>query len=233
MAKKIKFTVIILILVVFLSSCIVTGNDLDICARLSVPGMLISDLKSPGYPEIIEEDSYGRTLYEYTLWNSLAEEKETVLVVLQKSDNDYVYYYEDLNYIFEEYGEEEISLLKEQNDWEKAFDESKMSRRSIKASFDGFIRPRNDTLEGASVRETIINAFSKKIFIDTWIVDLDTIGQEMWVVSVEENGETQMYFALVDLSYNVSVMEIEFVDGFIDIEAYSKFKHDNGWTYGW
>jgi hypothetical protein len=238
--KKSRIKMVILACLVFLlSSCngISVTTEEQVCAIYSVPGLFAYDLKGMGDSAILERDSYGRTLNQYTYKNYITDTMQTVFVICQMVDEDeeYIYYYEDINYLVEVYTEEELNQLKQENDWEKPLDESKMSRRDCSYTFDVVLKnPRNDVLSGKEVRVKIFEILKMQEETgDSWRIDTDAIGQETWVASFEKNGETTKYFALVDLSYNVSVMEIELVDGFIDKEAYANFKKDNGWVYGW
>ena len=84
----------------------------------AVPGLYCSDLKSGTYTvNILERDGQGRILYEYTTKSLITGEQETAVVICQKCDNDFVYFYEDKCYLTGEPSEEEIRQLKVQNRW--------------------------------------------------------------------------------------------------------------------
>jgi hypothetical protein len=82
--------------------------------------------------ELIEEDSYGRKLFSY-LGDGFVPTYS--LLICQKSDEKYSYYYPDYNFISAEYKSqelldnsftiEEINELKELNDWNKEINEEK------------------------------------------------------------------------------------------------------------
>ena len=78
--------------------------------------------------EIIETDNYGRTLFYYSERGPFG----CAIVIMQKSDDEYVYYYQDDCYMpyynvdcayyfdFREiFSDEDINTLKERNDWNK------------------------------------------------------------------------------------------------------------------
>ena len=80
--------------------------------------------------EVLDEDDYGRVLFVY------CEHEIYAVLVCQKADGDYVYFYPDYNYIAaskqkyptmpEDYFTgDEIEALKEINDWNMEPDESK------------------------------------------------------------------------------------------------------------
>ena len=101
--------------------------DSAICASYAVPGMYCDDLKGGAFSyEIIEEDSYGRILYRFETINCLTEKEETVYVICQKTVSKYVYFYEDICYLFEENDNDDLMALKERNDWESELNTEKM-----------------------------------------------------------------------------------------------------------
>ena len=85
--------------------------------------------------EILEKDDYGRTLFTYL---ELAN-AEANLVISQYSEGDYVYYYEDFNFLQKEdrrrnkveFSEEEADYLKSLNDWGKEIDLDKCVKKQI------------------------------------------------------------------------------------------------------
>jgi hypothetical protein len=94
--------------------------------------------------EIIEKDRYGRILFSYS-----EDSQARYLLIAQKADSTYVYYYPDFNFISIEYyrntffSEQDILKLKDRNDWNKPLDENKFIKQKIariKASYDGKAR---------------------------------------------------------------------------------------------
>jgi len=86
--------------------------------------------------EVLGEDNYGRILFFYY------EYKMCAILVCQKADRDYAYFYPDYNFIAaskqkdpsvpEDYfTSDEIEALKEINDWNREPDESKYIRARI------------------------------------------------------------------------------------------------------
>ena len=84
--------------------------------------------------KILEKDDYGRTLYTYfENWNA-----EYNLVISQYSDDDYVYYYEDCNFLTKEitnplteFSKVEADYLKSLNDWGKEINPEKCVKKPI------------------------------------------------------------------------------------------------------
>ena len=131
-----KYIVIILFL-----ACVLCGCDAGyskICAgssehkdaleivRTAVPHSGSMDLRID-YLALIEEDSYGRRMFSY----SMSEAKIEILIVCQKTENYLTYYYEDLCYVMRnmedtEFTKSQIAWLKEQNDWDAPMDVNQM-----------------------------------------------------------------------------------------------------------
>lgn len=137
--KKIIF-LIITILVIFLCSCSNYSNkyyfydsngmyykDRNLYLSLfkevtnSVAGCQGISIKYKGRPNIVvlEMDDYDRILYFYEEYSDLDIQ---CYLISQKIDDDYIYYYEDINFILqkdykEKYGT--IDELKSINDWNK------------------------------------------------------------------------------------------------------------------
>lgn len=90
--------------------------------------------------KVLETDDYGRVMYTYSESGMLA------VCIMQKSDEEYVYYYPDFNFIkntnytwaedinecvSNSFSQERISTLKELNDFGKEFDETKCIKTAI------------------------------------------------------------------------------------------------------
>lgn len=103
--------------------------------------------------EIIETDSYGRVLFFYD--EGYRSEYGTAIVIMQKSENDFVYYYQDICYTpailtkddywrngdegisyKDVFSEKEIEALKQANDWNKPLDMEKCTKSPIEDNKD-------------------------------------------------------------------------------------------------
>lgn len=91
---------------------------------------------------IIEEDHYGRTMFTYyEKYYKGADVSFSTLIICQYSNEEEVYYYEDINYIVKEqslyspnpneFSDEEIEYLKSINDWNKEINYDKCVRKEI------------------------------------------------------------------------------------------------------
>ena len=81
--------------------------------------------------EIKEQDNYGRTMFYYHERGYISQHN---LIIAQKSDDEFVYYYEDYNFISKsenEFSSEDIEALKSANDWNKPINENKLIKKAI------------------------------------------------------------------------------------------------------
>ena len=83
----------------------------------------------------IETDSYGRILFIYKMsYNNISGWKErNWMFVCQRSDEKFAYYYSDcfLEINGTEPSEDELSIVKQANDWEKPIADNKLSKTKL------------------------------------------------------------------------------------------------------
>lgn len=98
-----------------------------------IPGVLISDIRD-GNVDIIEEDDYGRVLFEIGSDFHIISNYR-VFAILQKNDRKSLWFYYDVFYCyFDNIGEIDSNSMtdfKSTNDWGQPLVESKLSCRSI------------------------------------------------------------------------------------------------------
>ena len=234
MRKLIRFLLFASITIQVLTACSNKGRflELTLCGAYAVPGTFHSDLKgNVSSVMILEEDVYGRILFEYVTTSVIKEEKITALVICQKIDSKYVYFYEDQCYLFSVNEEPEIDLLKANNDWGIPLNESKMSRRANKVSFDLFI-VNDSSLNGQRIRDEFASAagVSKSQVLRYGFLDIDNAKSHelYWIYIHSEDGD-EYYFAISNESYQISYLNV--TDGFDPTEV-AALKQDSGWRYG-
>jgi len=202
-------------------------------ASFAIPCDFRSDMKGVAY-EILEEDDYGRVLFSLPINCFFSDVEETAIVIMQKYDNQYVYFYEDINYLTGEMSEQEISDLKQKNDWNLPMDESKMSRRKVKYSFDNYLITDSKT-DYSKIKKQWVKDFglSNDSLIDSAISDFDDVRYELYFLAFHNQlNEKEYYFAIVDVaSYETKYLKVE------DITDYQNeltaFKRSCGWQYGY
>lgn len=126
------------LLILALSGCSphnYVGFDYDLytTAVHNVPATSRGNLETT---EIIEEDSFGRTLFWYeNRFVSIYGKPIHALCISQFSEGGRAYYYEDVCFIFSDENmyapKAEIARLKELNDWEKPLNIERMSSANI------------------------------------------------------------------------------------------------------
>ena len=201
-------------------------------ASFAVPCMFRSDMRGGGYT-ILEKDDYGRVLFAMTEYCILLGAQETVIVIMQKHSDQYVYFYEDICYVTEDKFDEAESSFKELNDWNLPIDESKMSRRKVKYSMDN-----NLVLDFKEDFSKIRYRWSKELetpdvkIIDYTISDFDGVEYSLYIIVTEnEADEKDYYFSIVDIdSYEAKYMKIQDIGDFLD--DLISFKKSSNWHYG-
>lgn len=228
MNKRMVFLVVLIMLI--LSSCAQAGHflELALCGAYAVPGMYDPDLKSAASPVTLEEDTQGRILFEFTHQNSITGESGTALVICQYIDAEYVYYYEDQCYLYNCNSEEDIALLKSQNDWGLPLNFEKMSLRPNDISIDLFIVP-DRVLKWKNIQDTVKLGLSglQATPIESHLLDVNPNGYELYWIEAVANGTETYYYAIIDADYNIAFMPVE--NPVIAPAEITVFKYDNGW----
>ena len=231
---------ILILVLVLCCICSCTPNlpvseaiKLQLCGAHAVPGMYNSDMKSGGI-NILDTDSEGRILFEYSARDVIGgehlEEYRTVLVICQKYDDDYVYFYEDICYLKQYDTDEAIDRLKEQNDWGKALDESKCSRRPILLTFDLFAYT-EENIPYEQVKKSVMVAISlqEDQIQELCLLDVDTRGGVLYYLCYDADSIREKYLVLVTWYGNTYLHPIE--NDEVDPVALAQFKKDSGWVY--
>lgn len=233
-------SVILLVLILLLFSLSLYGckgdpkaSELPICGSYGVPGMFCFDLKGGTYTcEVLETDAYGRIMFEYCTYNAITGKDETAIVICQKFDSQYVYFYEDKCYLLYQNDESGRQLLKEKNDWDAPYDETKMSRRANKISFDLTIISDSE-LEFKQIRTAWCTelGIERAQIRDYCFLDMDNVGNAFYWLAIEKDGTLETYYSIVAKDYSVNMLLHQ--DGSINTQNISDFKEACGWSYGY
>jgi len=195
--------------------------------------------------EIIEEDSFGRKLFSYsdgTGFNSYN------LLVCQKSDETYVFFYPNYNFISMKwegisigaFSNEEIEALKNKNDWNKNLDQSKCIKIEI---------VRNKVQPELKIGKSVFEIFFNKVaeskgyngcewtYTSTIYFTSDSDGRMMYSAYGEGRGSTStnfdVYLALIfntDGTYNEETCIMELTDLYNYQDELKAFKELNNWN---
>ena len=225
-----RLVLLVVLVMITLSSCMRADRflELALCGSYAVPGMYDFDLKGQTSPVVLEEDGQGRILFEFTRQNSITGENGTALVICQHIDADYVYYYEDLCYLYNCTLEEDIALLKSQNDWGLPLDFEKMSVRPNKISMDLFIVP-GRVLKWENIQGTIQLGLKdlQETLLDSILLDVNPDGYELYWITAIADGVKTYYYAIIDTDYNIAFLPME--NPVIVPDEIATFKDDSRW----
>lgn len=156
-----------------------------------------AQLKASAKVYILEEDDYGRKCFVYTdndTFFNRSDKKRFFILISQYADNEYVYYYQNYNFIalrelttkytlfmddvkeiFYNCPKVDIENLKIWNDWGKPIDESKCVKSKITNYYnDDFREYKND-----------YDKFVKCEDIEGYVVSVDNYGNKL--ICVDDN----------------------------------------------
>lgn len=241
--RKVTILIIIVFLVIVITGCIYDGAHPELykmtrCNALATNGVGESEWV---ITEVIEEDSYGRILFSYTMNVEgvyYGYGQIWVLAICQKFDKKLTYYYEDMCFIlsdeFEDFSEEDIKNLKINNDWDKPLNEEKMSNRPIHGNYNGY--------SGMLAHDIITEGISIAEGVDVSVTFVDYDGTDKILCLAYEYDankydgimvEVKYYLMIIneDGSYNEDTYLIEFNDFYNYQKLLHKFKLDNGWSF--
>lgn len=227
--KKILAFLFLSLILLTVSSCSNSESlNLYACGAYSVPAMFGWEIKGTDTScVIIDEDSEGRILFEYTTQNFITFEKQTAYVVCQKYDSQYVYFYEDNSFYIGTYEISAINLLKENNDWEQPINESKLSRREVIVTLDLVIFTNNET-DMSKAKRSVCKALNiKDMQIKEMILDDTTKTHDLFILHLENDCK---YWVIVGPTYSVAYLPID--NNILDYDALANFKRQNHWDYG-
>lgn len=217
-------------------------------------GYIQSEISFPPVVELLDEDSYGRRLFCYSEDSSTG----VSLVVSQKTDGEYVWFYLDYNFIsaplaegnnivkigsdipseitnpYNNFSSESIESLKEINDWGNPLDEGRMEKAKI-------IRKKTKRKEDKQYLEEIYNSYMEKNGVETSYFSYeyflsDEYGRRIIVLygsGIIENEFTVKSLVVVLQADGVCDSEngiMEFDDKYTYQDSFKEFKEKNNWN---
>lgn len=230
-----------LLLIVFLSGCLYDMRYSDLYQQVSSNVLCTNGVYDGQSIEIdvLEEDSYGRQLFQYSMHVVATSQYDRICVVAirQKATLRDVYFYEDAGFLvaedFSAIDQRAVAELKLRNDWENPLQQEKMSKRRIDAPrhfLDGVLaafRQAVPTAAGASISGNYVDADGKgRILYYFYVYQKD-----------EEEGqriEERSYIAIFneDGTYDPNTWLAELEDIYAYQEQLHALKLANGWTFG-
>lgn len=190
--------------------------------------------------EIIDTDMYGRILFTYyERYYAGAGFSFSALIICQSSNENEVFYYEDVNYIVKEqelyaqnvvqFEDEEIEQLKVANDWNQEINFDKCIEKEI-------IKDKPVVLHEQEIINKIIDEFhlasgEYSLFLD--FLTSDSVDCNFIVYGyICKNDEEDIYFIGLAKSDKESLKELQFLvpSNVFDYQTeFIEFKKNNNW----
>jgi|GEM_PF-2567958 hypothetical protein len=197
----------------------------------------------------IEEDAYGRVMFAFygeNMFRTLNGQDDVLAIVIaQKTDGDFAYYYDSnnviaiyvdwlnekltLNLLESYFDEEEIEKLKAKNDWNKPINDkllfrTEVTRKKTCEVHPKELRPYENFLEG-DANYNFIQCYGK-----------DRNGNKlvsvMTLLTESYGGPFAIYLLIVDQSHKlISPNAVMRVTDIFDMVAIKRFKEVNGWSF--
>jgi hypothetical protein len=253
--KTVAIGTAIILLVSTLSACQFTGYKGEFPALYTVA--VNSLLAIRGYHShgdalirIVEEDSYGRVLFSYYEDSYYGEgwPNSFSYLICQKTDETYVYFYPDYNFIIKElngldipFSNEEIESFKNKNGWgeeinnkelvkyeitrKKNEPDVKIEREDFDVLFQKIAKEKGRDGDGTMVHPYVLYLTS------------DTYGRTLYFASgVHKDaikGDVEFKLVVIfgpDGSYDEGICVMELIDFYNYQDALKELKELNGWN---
>jgi hypothetical protein len=251
--KKIIKYLILIVLVPLIVSCrdtdIYRGNDPELHSVA-----LESIIGSRGYEmnEVlrVEEDAYGRVLFaffgDYIYTKFSGQEDVLAIVIAQKTDGDFVYYYDSmnalavvtihqlyegltLNLIESYFDEEDFEELKEKNDWNKPINDKLLFRTEVSRKKTCDVHPRE-----LRPYEYLLEGDANYNFTQCYGNDRNgyILVSVLTELTSDRTGPVAVYLMIINQDHElVSPDAVMRVTDIFDSEAIKRFKQENGWSF--
>ncbi len=235
MKQQIKYSVMSmgLIFILMISGCFIpySHHKIEMFTQIfhAIPINLgdLHLLKS----EVIETDKYGRRLFAFSTSDSSG------YCILQKTDDSYAYYYDNISFqlrreserisvLIDEYAPEDVEELKVKNDWDKELDESKMVKKAFMGEFL-LSKSRKSVISEEKITKLLNSNFENKYYddYDFFFCDYSQTGQELFNI----RGEYLMILN-ADGTYNADHYLMK-IDDWEQINSLlAEIKKNNGWV---
>jgi hypothetical protein len=208
-------------------------------ACYAIPGGYVSDIYA-SRAHLIETDEYGRRLMSVKIETAYGI---SALCISQRVDEEYVYYYDNVNYVciddYQEYETYQVDTLKDANDWGEPLDEEKMVKRELNSDSDLLAVMNYGNIHNVENSKRI---FEENISIPTGykystrICDWDATGKEIYLASTFTMEDTKRiwhkYYLMVinaDGTYNPETFIVEFDDLKKSNQPLAEVKEKNDW----
>jgi hypothetical protein len=221
--------------------------DLHIIAVESVIGSINDEMNRV---VVIDEDDYGRKLFAFSGYSPMGHNDNSTsviaILVSQRTDEKYSYYYDSLNFysktidsefidlslqeVNDYFSQEDLEKLKTANDWDKPIDEGKLFRVKI-------TRKKLCDIEAKDVRK-YSDLFSEELnynSINCYATDRNQLTL-VYVLSsgISESGYNRIFLLLFNRNHElISTKALTQISSQSDIEAIYQLKLQNGWSFSY
>lgn len=233
------------------------GERADLCTEAANSIFDVSMMQAQCFE--IEQDNQGRTLYVFYCVSMMAYERLyegtsiIALLVCQKTEGGYVYYYPDINFIvgswpvsfyyyvgasreevmvtaFNTFLEEEIERLKLQNDWNNVFDESKCITQkvvTVRIDYDGNLIP--SSLSREIMQQLAPDVRPNPHYFYRYLTS-DDYGRHIYFCRApdENSSYTNSYVVMINPDRSYAISEINSLWQYQ--EELKVFKEQNDWN---
>ena len=186
---------------------------------------------------VIETDKYGRLLFQYTEKYFNNEVAFSNLLILQNSDEEFVYFYEDVNLACKEkppyaveqvkFDQAQIDELKTKNDWNMPINIDKCVKKRI-------INEKMDVPIDDDTFEEVFSSYENYVNNITFTLTEDGYGKTLLysIVCIEDSGNYSNKY-VVTLFENGLLLDSFEPEVLYDYQQeLREFKENNGWgTY--
>jgi hypothetical protein len=244
----VKLLIACICMTFFLTSCYLPigirssgRSDLFAVACYSVP--LLTTNWDFDQVTVIEEDKYGRVMYRYTSYTNHALDEYNgdhicALLICQKSDRKYAYYYENYSFIIstgeDAFTDSDVQQLKSLNDWGIELAGEKLSKVANSFELYGDLTYFEHRKAFDVVKNYLKLQTSTAYFADIIAEDADNkifFALREYAKSAKGYVFGKTYFVISDKDFNIdSENSIMIVDDIINCQqAMQLFKLRNNW----
>lgn len=188
--------------------------------------------------EVIEEDSYGRTMFTYyEKYYKGAYISFSALIICQDSNEKEVFFYEDINYIIKEqkiytqntknFTDDEIAYLKLINDWDKEINYDKCVRKEK-------VKEKQKLSSEKEIQNLIINEFTLvngeySLFMDYLTSNIDGSKYILYGYIRKNEQEGICFIGLVENSDDIKLNILVPLNVYDYKDELIEFKKLNNW----
>ncbi len=176
---------------------------------------------------IVEQDAFGRTLYEYRSGAYLPNQNSDLvsLIICQKSSDSYAYYYEDYSYISrldvdDDFSEAQIDAFKTANDWNRPIDNSKLSsvcydgenHRDAYAKLREIPKEFTERVALAISEYENIQISAEDIYTPYKDAQVTSLGDRLYIAECGRENESRYYLVMYNERTETSVTALKPLD---------------------